>query len=56
MEIEKSYTPAEVAEMLGVSRQTVYNWITAGKLKAHKLGGTFRIKESDLKEFTGGNA
>ena len=54
MEIEKSYTPAEVAEMLGVSRQTVYNWMKSGKLKAHKLGGTIRINESDLKEFTGG--
>lgn len=52
MELEKSYTPQEVAEMLGVSRQTVYNWITAEKLPAHKVGGTFRIYETDLKAFT----
>ena len=52
MEIEKSYTPQEVAEMLGKSRQTVYNWITKKILPAHKVGGTFRIYESDLKAFT----
>lgn len=52
MEIEKSFTPQEVAELLGVSRQTVYNWITKGLLQAHKVGGTFRIYETDLKAFT----
>ena len=51
MELEKSYTPQEVAEALNVSRQTVYNWIKAGKLPAHKVGGTFRVYETDLKDF-----
>ncbi len=52
MEIEKSYSPQEVAEMLKVSRQTVYNWIRSEKLKAHKVGGSVRIYETDLQAFT----
>lgn len=33
-----TYTPAEVAEVAGVSRRTVYNWISSGALPAHKVG------------------
>ena len=32
------YTVSEIAEITGKSRQTVYNWIRDGKLKASKPG------------------
>jgi excisionase family DNA binding protein len=37
----------EVAEPLGFSDQTVYNWIRAKKLPAVKIQKDFRIKQSD---------
>lgn len=45
---EKVYTPMEVAEILKVSRATVYNYITAGKLETIKVGHGQRITEETL--------
>ncbi|MBU1558131.1 helix-turn-helix domain-containing protein [Patescibacteria group bacterium] len=42
------YTPAEVAENLRVNIMTIYRYIKAGKINAHKLGKDFRI---DVKEY-----
>jgi len=42
------YTPAEVAEKLRVNIMTIYRYIKAGKINAHKLGKDFRI---DVKEY-----
>lgn len=47
----KLYTVQEVAELLKVSRQTVYNYLTAGRLRGTKLRREFRIRERDLREF-----
>ena len=47
----KLYNPQEVADILRVSRQTVYNYIHAGKLKSVNHGKACRISEKDLKEF-----
>lgn len=32
----KTYTMAQVAKQLGISRQTLYSWIEAGHVKAPK--------------------
>jgi putative resolvase len=45
---KKFYTPAEIAENLRVNIMTIYRYIRAGKIKAHKLGKEFRI---DVKEY-----
>ena len=47
-------TPLEVAQILKVSRITVYRWIKSGDLKAKKIGGVVRIRWEDLMEFIGG--
>jgi len=48
--MEKLLTPEQAAEILSVTRDTVYEYIKAGKLKATKIKGSrlLRIKESDL--------
>lgn len=52
--MEKNYKPFEIAEMLDVGIKTVYKWIAAGRLKAHKFGPSrLRIYQSDLDRFTG---
>lgn len=45
------YTLQEVANILKVSRQTIYNYVTAKKLRATKYGKEYRVTEADLQEF-----
>ena len=47
----KLYTLQEVADVLRVSRQTIYNYVTAKKLKASKIGKEYRVTEEDLQDF-----
>lgn len=47
----KDYTITEVAKLLGVHRQTVYNMINDGLLKAYKLPilkGGWRVKPEEV--------
>ena len=46
---DRYYSFADVARILRISRQTVYNWNTAGKIKAVKYGKEYRITETELK-------
>ena len=47
----KLYTLQEVADYLRVSRQTIYNYVTAKKLRASKIGKEYRVTEKDLQDF-----
>lgn len=51
----KLYTTKEVSEILRLKRMTIWNKIQTGELKAHKIGGDYRIKEEDLKKYMEGN-
>lgn len=46
--MEKLYTVEGAAEMLSLSKRTIYNWIYEGKIKAFKVHGATRIKEQDI--------
>ena len=50
------FTIGDICDELRVSRKTVLSWISAGNLKAFKLGGgrLWRIRERDLKRFVKG--
>ncbi|WP_423816317.1 helix-turn-helix domain-containing protein [Salinibacter ruber] len=43
-------SPEEVASLMGVSQQTVYNWIHQGEIEATKIGGLWRIPSSVITE------
>lgn len=45
--MEKIYTIREIANILQVSKKTIYRYIHSGKLKATKIG-QWRVKKSDL--------
>jgi excisionase family DNA binding protein len=47
-------TPEQVAERLQISRWTVMDYLRSGKLKGHKVGRLWRIKEQDLEDFLEG--
>lgn len=45
------YTAQELADKLRVNIMTIYRYIKAGKLKAHKIGKEFRIEKSEFNRF-----
>ena len=45
------YTAKELAEKLRVNIMTVYRYISAGKLKAYKIGKEFRIDREEFNRF-----
>ena len=47
----KMYTLQEVADMLRVSRQSVYNWKNEKSLRTVKVGREYRVTEEDLQKF-----
>jgi excisionase family DNA binding protein len=49
-----TYTPEQVAEMLQLSKNTVYQLINRGEVIAKKIGKVYRIPQSSLSfVFTG---
>jgi excisionase family DNA binding protein len=44
-------TVAEVAEMLRVSRMTVYRWVHAGDMPAVRFGRSFRVPQTAVDSF-----
>ena len=48
MELEQSLTVPEVAKMLRMSRQTIYNMVKAGNIPHFKVGNKVRFNRADL--------
>jgi putative molybdopterin biosynthesis protein len=46
----KLYTLQEVADILKMNRQTLYNNISRGKLKLTKVGKEYRLTEEQLQD------
>jgi excisionase family DNA binding protein len=52
--VNKVYTPEQVAEMLQLSKKTVYELIGKGEIVAKKIGKVYRIPASSISfVFTG---
>jgi excisionase family DNA binding protein len=49
-------TPEQVADRLQISRVTVMEYLRKGRLKGHRVGKLWRIKERDLETFLEGGA
>lgn len=47
----KVYTLDEIAELLHVTRRTLYTYVKDGKLKAVKVGKYWRVTEKNLEAF-----
>lgn len=45
------YNLDEVAEILQVTRRTIYNHLKAGNLKAVKIGKYWKVSKENLQEF-----
>lgn len=47
----KVYTLEEIAELLHITRRTLYSYVKEGKLKGVKVGKYWRVTEKNLEEF-----
>jgi len=45
------YTAKELADKLRVNIMTIYRYIKASKIKAHKIGKEFRIDKEEFNKF-----
>ena len=50
----KYVSVTQFAELFGISRQTVWKWIKAGKLKVIRLGKLYRIPVSEVERIKRG--
>jgi putative molybdopterin biosynthesis protein len=48
VELEQSLTVPEVAKMLRMSRQTIYNMVKAGDIPHFRIGNKVRFNRADL--------
>lgn len=51
MSEKEFYRAEDLAEKLGVNIMTIYRYIKAGKLRAHKIGKEFRIPKDEFERF-----
>jgi excisionase family DNA binding protein len=47
---ERWLSVKEIAEHLGVSKESIYNWVNEGKIPAHKIGRFWKFKISEVDE------
>jgi len=48
---DEFYTAEELATKLKLNIMTIYRYIKAGKLKAHKIGKEYRIDKIEFEKF-----
>lgn len=51
MSDKEFYTAHDLAKKLGLNVMTIYRYIKAGRLKAHKIGKEFRITKVEFDRF-----
>lgn len=51
MESERWLSVDEIAEHLGISRESIYRWLEKGKIPAHRLGKLWKFKASEIDEW-----
>lgn len=51
MENKEFYRAEDLAQKLDVNIMTIYRYIKASKLRAHKIGKEYRIGRSDFEGF-----
>ena len=51
MDIEESLTALEVAELLKITKNTVYELVKRGELPGYKVGKKLRIDKADVESY-----
>ncbi len=45
---DRWYSVEEIAEYLGISKETVYRWVDRSKIPAHRVGKFWKFKTSEV--------
>jgi excisionase family DNA binding protein len=48
---ERWLSVVEIAEHLGISKETVYRWLDKGKIPSNKVGKQWKFKISEVDEW-----
>jgi len=51
VEKDSALTPVEVAKMLKISKNTVYELVKRGELNSYRVGNKLRIEMNDIEEY-----
>ncbi|HXH74061.1 MAG TPA: helix-turn-helix domain-containing protein [Bacteriovoracaceae bacterium] len=51
MTTEKWLSVEEIADHLGISKETVYRWLEKGKIPAHRVGKLWKFRPSEIDEW-----
>ncbi len=55
--LEKWLSVEEIAEHLGISKETVYRWLDKGSIPAHRIGKLWKFRPSEVDSWVlSGNA
>lgn len=45
---DRWFSVEEIAQYLGISKDTVYTWISRKKMPAHKIGRLWKLKKDEV--------
>ena len=55
--LEKWLSVEEIADHLGISKETVYRWLEKGAIPAHRIGKLWKFRPSEVDQWVlSGNA
>lgn len=49
--IEPWYSVEQIAQHLGISKETIYRWLEKGKIPAHRVGKLWKFKPSEIDDW-----
>lgn len=49
--VEPWYSVEQIAQHLGISKETIYRWLEKGKIPAHRIGKLWKFKAAEVDEW-----
>lgn len=49
--VEPWYSVEQIAQHLGISKETIYRWLEKGKIPAHRIGKLWKFKPTEVDEW-----
>lgn len=46
--VEPWYSVEQIAQHLGISKETIYRWLEKGKIPAHRIGKLWKFKATEV--------
>lgn len=49
--VEPWYSVEQIAQHLGISKETIYRWLEKGKIPGHRIGKLWKFKAAEVDEW-----